>query len=227
MTEATDITEEVIRYDDGSTMMSYDEGTYFGEELEEESARAEEQQSETSTWKGVAMGVVAAQSFASGFWVQEPEENEATTEPEVNEATAEQTEKGTKQGTKAGLEVTAATAEQQPRMTYRERKEKLRLEKEERKRLQEQRQKKFEAEEEERRRQEEAIEEERRRKEKEAFDKAAVVYSGERDEHGLPDGMGRCVYRPGNYFMLPDSLKESSVMTYEGEFRNGVGEGAE
>ena len=212
---SSDITEEVIRYDDGSTMMSYDEGTYFGEELEEKSAIAEEQQSETVTWKGVAIGVVAAQSFASGL-----------EEPEVNEVN-EQTEKGTKQGTTAGVEVNAATAEQPTRMTYRERKEKLRLEKEERKRLQEERQKKFEAEEAERRRQEEAIEEERRRKEKEEFDKAAVVYSGERDQHGLPDGMGRCVYRPGNYFMLPDSLKESSVMTYEGEFRNGVGEGAE
>ncbi len=222
----SDITEEVVRNEDGSTMMSYDEGTYFGEELEEESARAEEQQSETATWKGVAI-VVAAQSFPSGFRVQEPKVNEATAEPEVNEATAEQTEKGMKQGTKAGVEANAATAEQQPRMTYRERKEKLRLEKEERKRLHEERQKKFEADEAERRRQEEALEEERRRKEKEEFDKAAVVYSGERDEHGLPDGVGRCVYRPGNYFMLPDSLKESSVMTYEGEFRNGVGEGAE
>ena len=209
---SSDITEEVIRYDDGSTMMSYDEGTYFVEELEEESARAEEQQSETATWKGAAMCVLVAQSFASGF--QEPEVNE------VNE----QTDKGTNQRTEAGVEVNAAAAEQPTRMTYRERKEKLRMEKEERKRLQEERQKKFEAEEAERRRQEEALEEERRRKEKEEFDKAAVVYSGERDQHGLPDGMGRCVYRPGNYFMLPDSLKESSLMTYEGEFRNGVGE---
>jgi hypothetical protein len=53
-------------------------------------------------------------------------------------------------------------------------------------------------------------EEKMRRWEREKLEKADYVYSGERDEDGLPDGMGRCVYR-------------HSGLIYEGEFRHGIG----